>query len=271
MQYELRFMQLVYVPIRISSSSSQQSQNNISLTFTCQPQTITLSESLDATSFSCKKTEALPIENIELSESVEGSKRVEKVPQNISDKREKKAGQKKRLKNISGKVSDSKEQPAESDGSRAKTTSKTRKTEKTFNVPFEVKTRSGSPFRLWCHIYIHCSKNLPSSTIVPGIIGRNGCNMKKIHEKTGAKLRIRGQGSGHLEGRLQKEAQAPLMIAVTADRHRDGEHFREAVCMLLSHLQTIEARFAALSYGSSKLFSIAELSDTSLIHLKGLV
>ena len=53
------------------------------------------------------------------------------------------------------------------------------------------------PARLWVHIYLHMQAQ--DFDLVPMLIGRGGCNMRKIADKTAAKVRIRGRGSGHLE------------------------------------------------------------------------
>lgn len=47
------------------------------------------------------------------------------------------------------------------------------------------------------------------------IIGQKGCNMKKIVDASGAKLRLRGKGSGYLEGPLKQESPEPLHLCVS--------------------------------------------------------
>lgn len=83
--------------------------------------------------------------------------------------------------------------------------------------------------RLWVHIYLHMriqGKSLDKYglprffDLVPALIGRLGCHTKKIHEETGAKIRIRGQGSGHKEIEGEYEAPVPLMVAISTD-HED--------------------------------------------------
>ncbi|CAK0892224.1 unnamed protein product [Prorocentrum cordatum] len=73
-------------------------------------------------------------------------------------------------------------------------------------------------------------------------IGHRGCNMRRISVATGAKLRIRGRGSGFLEGKDQQEAPVPLMVAVTADRE-DAADFVRAVEMTLQYLHSLEEPF----------------------------
>ena len=57
--------------------------------------------------------------------------------------------------------------------------------------------------RLWVHIYLN--KRVPDFELVPMLIGRFGCNMRNIHQQTGAKVRVRGLGSGHMEVWKKKE------------------------------------------------------------------
>jgi hypothetical protein len=50
------------------------------------------------------------------------------------------------------------------------------------------------------------------------IIGSKGANMKKIFKDTGAKLRLRGQGSGFLEGTSQQESPEALHLCISAKK-----------------------------------------------------
>eukprot|EP00421_Protoceratium_reticulatum_P010428 CAMPEP_0168403338 /NCGR_PEP_ID=MMETSP0228-20121227/24077_1 /TAXON_ID=133427 /ORGANISM="Protoceratium reticulatum, Strain CCCM 535 (=CCMP 1889)" /LENGTH=674 /DNA_ID=CAMNT_0008416937 /DNA_START=43 /DNA_END=2067 /DNA_ORIENTATION=+ len=94
--------------------------------------------------------------------------------------------------------------------------------------------------RLWAHIHLHMQS--PGFDLVPRLIGRKGCNMRKIAESTGAKIRIRGRGSGHLEIDGKYEAPTPLMVAVTTDK-ADEDGFRGAVVAMLEELRNVEKRF----------------------------
>lgn len=96
--------------------------------------------------------------------------------------------------------------------------------------------------RLWAHIYLHMQ--VEGFDLVPRLIGRNGCNMRKIAEATGAKIRIRGRGSGHLEIEGKTEAPTPLMVAVTTD-HADPSMFKKAIEMTIRELKAVEGRFNA--------------------------
>mmetsp|Transcript_59029 Transcript_59029/g.109084 ORF Transcript_59029/g.109084 Transcript_59029/m.109084 type:complete len:455 (+) Transcript_59029:80-1444(+) len=48
------------------------------------------------------------------------------------------------------------------------------------------------------------------------VLGPHGCNMKRIAEETGSKLRLRGKGSGFKEGPHLMESSDPLMLCVSA-------------------------------------------------------
>lgn len=47
------------------------------------------------------------------------------------------------------------------------------------------------------------------------LIGRGGQNMRRISEVTNAKLRVRGRGSGHLEGPDARESTDQLMCCIS--------------------------------------------------------
>mmetsp|Transcript_45766 Transcript_45766/g.146890 ORF Transcript_45766/g.146890 Transcript_45766/m.146890 type:complete len:584 (+) Transcript_45766:77-1828(+) len=96
--------------------------------------------------------------------------------------------------------------------------------------------------RLWAHIYLHMQ--VAGFDLVPRLIGRGGCNMRRIADQTSAKIRIRGRGSGHFEIEGEREAPTPLMVAVTTDKG-DQDAFRLAIAMTLQELRNVEVRFHA--------------------------
>jgi len=100
--------------------------------------------------------------------------------------------------------------------------------------------RGGRRLRLWAHIYLHMQ--VPGFDLVPRLIGRGGCNMRRIAEETQSKIRIRGRGSGHLEVDGVREAPVPLMVAVTTDKC-DEHAFRGAIAAMLRELRAMERRF----------------------------
>jgi len=76
------------------------------------------------------------------------------------------------------------------------------------------------------------------------VIGHGGCGTRGIYEATGAKIRLRGRGSGHIESHTGREAPAHLMLSVTVDNGQ-AESFRAAVRMAADHLAGIQDRFHA--------------------------
>jgi len=118
--------------------------------------------------------------------------------------------------------------------------------------------------RLWCHIYLHMKH--ASFDLVPMLIGHSGAHTRHIANSTGAKIRIRGQGSGHKEGHLLQEANVPLMLAVTTG-HRNHAGFELAVRMSAELLRKVERRFVIhccwtnTVLSTSVPFTLGECSD----------
>lgn len=129
--------------------------------------------------------------------------------------------------------------------------------------PRRRKPHDRQPGRLWCHIFLH--KGHPEFDLVPMLIGKGGCNMRDIYQKTHCKIRVRGRGSGHLEVEGKKEAPVPLMVAVTANV-TDSDGFKLAIQMTLARLKTVDDNFTMFCQGrgiqapNHRLFSIGELS-----------
>lgn len=95
------------------------------------------------------------------------------------------------------------------------------------------------PPRLWCCFYLRMRQ--ASFDLVPIVIGRGGCNTRQIAERTGAKVRVRGKGSGHREV-SGKEAATPLMVAVTAEPNAN-RGFLDAVEQTSQLLHSVEMRY----------------------------
>lgn len=100
--------------------------------------------------------------------------------------------------------------------------------------------------RTWCHIYLDLTMLNSDFDLVQKLIGRGGCNTRAIFEATGTKVRIRGRGSGHQEQGCKSEANAHLMIAITADCSRTSE-FRKAFEMTRDLVARIAQRFDEFS------------------------
>jgi len=128
------------------------------------------------------------------------------------------------------------------------------------------RSRCRRPLRLWCHIYLHMQS--PGFDLVPRLIGRGGSNMRRISKATGAKLRIRGKGSGHLEVDGKQEAPTPLMLAVTTDSG-NLDDFRKAMSMSIEELRTTSQKYETwlIQQGRPQQhgphFSIGLLSESS--------
>jgi len=80
----------------------------------------------------------------------------------------------------------------------------------------------------------------PQFQVKRKVLGPHGHNMKAIAEKTGAKLRLRGRGSGFLEGPEQREASDPLMLCVSAP---DACSYGESVRLLRKLLEGVHESF----------------------------
>jgi hypothetical protein len=120
--------------------------------------------------------------------------------------------------------------------------------------------------RLWAHIYLHMEAD--DFDLVPRLIGRGGCNMREIAEATGAKIRIRGRGSGHMELEGGLEAPVPLMVAVTTDKG-DPMAFRSAMQRTLAILRKVERRFHDFTakrgmHHDGACFSVGNISENAL-------
>jgi len=97
-----------------------------------------------------------------------------------------------------------------------------------------------SPRKLLCR-YNVCIEQDRAFNVVRKLLGDRGSHMKSIAENTGAKLRIRGRGSGYLEGPAKQEASdEPLMICVSAET-REG--FNNAVQDVESLLEYVHGLY----------------------------
>ena len=91
--------------------------------------------------------------------------------------------------------------------------------------------------QLWCHIFLN--NHDPDFELVPLLIGKAGCHLRKIYKATSAKIRVRGRGSGFLESNSQ-EAPVPLMVAI---RSEDPDHFKMATQMVIARLGEVKGLF----------------------------
>jgi len=78
------------------------------------------------------------------------------------------------------------------------------------------------------------------------LLGERGSHMKTIAENTGAKLRIRGRGSGYLEGPDQTEASdEPLMLCISAESREGFEAAVQDVESLLENVHNLYRKFCS--------------------------
>lgn len=66
-----------------------------------------------------------------------------------------------------------------------------------------------------CQFFIGIDEE-PKFKVTRKLLGSHGKHMKSIAEQSGAKLRLRGKGSGFLEGPEQEESSDPFMLCVSA-------------------------------------------------------
>eukprot|EP00448_Togula_jolla_P006207 CAMPEP_0170617660 /NCGR_PEP_ID=MMETSP0224-20130122/26539_1 /TAXON_ID=285029 /ORGANISM="Togula jolla, Strain CCCM 725" /LENGTH=462 /DNA_ID=CAMNT_0010943573 /DNA_START=49 /DNA_END=1437 /DNA_ORIENTATION=+ len=78
--------------------------------------------------------------------------------------------------------------------------------------------------------------------LVRRIIGTKGAHMKKIVKQTDAKLRLRGVGSGYLEGSSQKESSEPLQLCVSC---MSSEGYHTAVALVEELLESVYQDYSA--------------------------
>merc|ERR1712183_29944 len=91
--------------------------------------------------------------------------------------------------------------------------------------------------RLWCSFYLR--KRQSAFQLVPMLIGKGGCNTRRIADLTNTHVRLRGKGSGHREYPRGREAPIPLMLVVSTEaENREG--FKQAVHMSVELLQLID-------------------------------
>jgi len=112
------------------------------------------------------------------------------------------------------------------------------------NQPFDQPVGSQKPSvsdatRYWC--CFHLSQAYTGLGVVPCIIGRKGTNTKRIFEMTGAKIRVRGRGSGHKEATTGLEAPAGLMVTVSSNSN-DWNGFVAAVKETAQLLELVQQK-----------------------------
>ena len=105
------------------------------------------------------------------------------------------------------------------------------------------------PPQLWCHIFLN------NRELLPLVIGKDGCHLRKIVQTMRAKIRVRGRGSGFLESN-SKEAPVPLMVAI---RSEDPDQFKMATRMVIAQLVEAQQNLSG-SETREKLWRFGEIS-----------
>jgi len=101
-------------------------------------------------------------------------------------------------------------------------------------------TSNRRPPRLWCHVHL---QHLPDDfCFVQKLIGKRGVHTSQVFEDTGAKVRVRGEGSGHLEAESGREARAALMVTISADAD-DEDGFLRAVTAVIERLAELHVDY----------------------------
>jgi len=86
-----------------------------------------------------------------------------------------------------------------------------------------------------CQFFIGIEEQ-PKFPVVRKLLGPHGQHVKAIAEKTWAKLRLRGRGSGFLEGPEQQESTDELMLCVSAP---DSACYAEAVSLVTELIEGV--------------------------------
>ena len=138
-----------------------------------------------------------------------------------------------------------------------------------------MEARQAQGNRLWCHAFLN--KRHPEFNLVPMLIGESGCHTREIYQATNA--RLRGRGSGYLEVDGAREANVPLMVAVTSEGVDQAHDFRTAVEMTISKLRVVQGLFVQFcqqrtlseSLARENLWRFGEMSKDAEIVLADLL
>jgi len=85
----------------------------------------------------------------------------------------------------------------------------------------------------------------PKFKVTRKVLGSAGANMKDIASRSGAKLRLRGQGSKFLEGPNQEESKDPLMLCVSATDQKSYQIVTDLVTELMERVYSEYREFCA--------------------------
>lgn len=109
-----------------------------------------------------------------------------------------------------------------------------------------------------------------SDAVIKKLLGPGGSHVRLAAERHCAKLRVRGIGSGHAEGRMRKEAQVPLHLCVSAATQRGLEGaLAEARILIARATGTTAGRTAKRTTVRLALVNGGKPSDASSFELCG--
>lgn len=99
------------------------------------------------------------------------------------------------------------------------------------------------PQKLLCRYNVGIEQDR-AFNVVRELLGERGSHMKSIADSTGAKLRIRGRGSGFKEGPDMKEASdEPLMVCISASTRVGFDSAVEDVESLMEYVHDLYRTF----------------------------
>lgn len=104
------------------------------------------------------------------------------------------------------------------------------------------------PMKFQCQIVVGIEED-NKFRVVRRLIGNGGENMKNINQQSDAKLRLRGRGSGFLEGEEQKESTDDLMLCISA---HDKAGYATAKAMASELIEGIHKSFRAFCHKAGK-------------------
>jgi hypothetical protein len=105
---------------------------------------------------------------------------------------------------------------------------------------FDLRGGSGEPQRKFTCRFEIGIENDKDFQVARRIIGQKGIHMKEIVARTDAKLRLRGRGSGYLEGLTKTESPEPLHLCVSCTTRRG---YIEAARLVSELLEKIYAEY----------------------------
>jgi hypothetical protein len=107
-------------------------------------------------------------------------------------------------------------------------------------VHYDNRASAGEPLRKFTCRFEIGIENDKDFQVARRIIGQKGINMKEIVARTDAKLRLRGRGSGYLEGLSKTESPEPLHLCVSCTTRRG---YVEAARLVSDLLERIYAEY----------------------------